>query len=120
MGSIYRLHSAYIFLKSEQLNHKSKIEKRNVILDIFVSDISIARNFPLPGLENFLTKIYHCICFFKMFKLLVLLFIVMLYARNNIFFVSYFKNIRTRYCLFGLDIFVFLEKSLRIRALSRR
>ena len=38
------------FLLTQQLiSNKSKIEKHNVSLDIFVSDTSIARKFHLPG-----------------------------------------------------------------------
>ena len=36
----------------QQLIYKIKIEKHNVSLDIFVSDISIARNLDLPRLEK--------------------------------------------------------------------
>ena len=49
MSSIYCLLEANIFLNSEQLIYKSKAEKKNVSLDIFVSDTSIARNLHLPG-----------------------------------------------------------------------
>ena len=40
------------FLLTQQLICKSKIEKHNVSLDIFVSETSIARNLHLPGLEK--------------------------------------------------------------------
>ena len=40
------------FFLSQQLICKSKIEKHNVSLDIFVSDTSIARNLHLLGLEK--------------------------------------------------------------------
>ena len=40
------------FLLTQQLMYKSKIRKHNRILDIFASDISIARNLHLPGLEK--------------------------------------------------------------------
>ena len=52
MRPIYRLLLAWLdsFL-THQLIHKSKIEKHNVSLDIFVSDTSIVRNH-LPGLEK--------------------------------------------------------------------
>ena len=40
------------FFLTQQLIYKSKIEKHNVSLDIFVSDTSIARNLHLLGLEK--------------------------------------------------------------------
>ena len=40
------------FFLTQQLIYKSKIEKHNVSLEIFVSDISIARNRHLPGFEK--------------------------------------------------------------------
>ena len=40
------------FFITQQLIYKSKIEKHNVSLEIFVSDISIARNLHLLGLEK--------------------------------------------------------------------
>ena len=40
------------FFLTQQLIWKSKIEKHNVSLEIFVSDISKARNLYLPGLEK--------------------------------------------------------------------
>ena len=40
------------FLLTQQLMYKSKIRNLNRSLDIFVSDISIARNLHLPGLEK--------------------------------------------------------------------
>ena len=51
------------FSSTQQLIHKSKIEKQNGSLDIFISDTSIARNLYLPGLEkkqfNYKTKNVH-------------------------------------------------------------
>ena len=40
------------FLLTQLLIYKSKIEKHNVNLDIFVSDTSRARNLHLPALEK--------------------------------------------------------------------
>lgn len=40
------------FFLTHQLIYKSKIGKHNVILEVFVSDISIARNLHLPGFEK--------------------------------------------------------------------
>ena len=40
------------FFLTQQLIYKSKIEKHNVSLDIFVSDTSIDKNLHLPGLEK--------------------------------------------------------------------
>ena len=40
------------FFLTQQLICKSKIEKHNFSLDIFVSNTSIARNLHLPGLEK--------------------------------------------------------------------
>ena len=40
------------FFLTQQLIYKSKIERHNVSLDIFVSDTSMARNLHLPGLEK--------------------------------------------------------------------
>ena len=40
------------FFLTQQLIYKSKIEKYNVSLDIFLSDTSIVRNFNLLGLEK--------------------------------------------------------------------
>ena len=40
------------FFLTQQLIYKSKIEKHNDSLDIFVSGTSIARNLHLPGLEK--------------------------------------------------------------------
>ena len=40
------------FFLTHQLIFKSKIEKNNISLDIFVSYTSIARNLHLPGLEK--------------------------------------------------------------------
>ena len=39
-------------LLTRQLIYKSKTEKHNVSLDIFISDTSIARNLPLPEFEK--------------------------------------------------------------------
>ena len=41
------------FFLTQQLIYKSKIEKHNVSLDIFVSDTSIARNLHLLGERTF-------------------------------------------------------------------
>ena len=40
------------FFLTQQPIYKSKIEKHNVSLNIFVSDTSIARNLHLPGSEK--------------------------------------------------------------------
>ena len=40
------------FFITHSLTNKSKIEKHNVSLDIFVSETSIARNIHLPGFEK--------------------------------------------------------------------
>ena len=40
------------FFLTQQLIYKIKTEKRNVSLDISVSDTSIATDFHLPGLEQ--------------------------------------------------------------------
>ena len=43
--------SLVIFSLTQQPIYKSKIEKQNVSLDIFVSETSITRNLHLPELE---------------------------------------------------------------------
>ena len=41
------------FFLTQQLIYKSKTEKHNISLDIFVSDTSITRNIYLPGERTF-------------------------------------------------------------------
>ena len=51
-GTTPHLIIARFFLTEQLIYCKSKIEKHNVSLDIFVSDTSIAKNLYLPGLEK--------------------------------------------------------------------
>ena len=42
-------HSLARFFLTQQLINKSRLEKHNISLDIFVSDTSLGRNLHLPG-----------------------------------------------------------------------